>query len=286
MGERRNRFEVWSAGIDEALQGVGSDPWGTIDCTGLRIPTLATPDADHRYLFILASFHLPERVKATIRGWRELLTLGVPVTPGGDASPLPIELPVTNPIFRFPDGNVSWHLTRVPPTVISSLVVGPPPILPVVPNLAWRMAKGPSLLYEVGTAVTASGFYVDLTSYVPPNHGRPYGDPVAHLKVAHDVRTDWRTPNAWRSLDCEVEGPGYYVLWASVAQTAGALNLSGSSTALDKVSGGLSEWQFIAAFPPVDGPPAVQSPIYWRVGGALDVFIHDEASDTTKRTGR
>lgn len=283
MGESREHFETWSFGIDEGLQGLGGDPWGTIAATGLRIPTLVTPDSAHRYLFLLAGFELGERDRATIRGWRELLTLGVSAggdVVGGDA-PIPItsiiELPVTNPIFRLPDGNVSWSLTRIDPTTLNSYVVGPPPIAPAISNFSWRLAKGPALLYEVGTAVTASGFYTDLTAYKPPNFGRPYGEPIAHLKVTHDVRTEWLTRGAWNSLDLDVEGPGYFAMWASVAQSSGLLDFSARSTTLSKVLEGLGEWQFLAAFPAV--AQTSSSPIWWRVGGALDVLIHERASD-------
>ena len=292
MGEPRNHFETWSFGIDEGLQGVSGDPWGTIAATGLRVPTLATPDASHRYLFLLAGFELGERDRATIRGWRELLTLGVSVA-GTIVSDNPtnitsiVELPVTNPIFRLPDGNVSWHLSKIDPTVLNSYVVGPPPIAPPISNFSWRLAKGPALLYEVGTAVTGSGFYTDLTAYKPPNLGRPYGEPLAHLKVSHDVRTEWLTRGVWNSLDLDVEGPGYFAMWASVAQSSGLLDFSARSTALGKVQGGLSEWQFMAAFPAV--LHTASSPLWWRVGGALDVLIHDRAGDTSEcdvRSGR
>lgn len=287
MGERRNRFEVWAEGLDDGLQGVGSDPYGgPAAYTGLRVPKLATPDNAHRYLFMLCGFGLGERAKATIRSWRQLLTLGFEAGIGGSSAVL-IEKEVESPVFRFPDGNVSYHLTRIDEDALTGNVVGTPPTtgsrIPVN-NLAWRMATSSALLYE-SVALRGSGFYTDLTMYVPPNQGKPYGDPVAHMKVIHDRRADWRAASAWQPLDLEVEGPGFYALWASVYQTSGLFNLGSLATTIDTVQAGLSDYQFMAAFPPggEEPTPTVQ---YWRVGGALDVFIHEDGSDTTCRSGR
>ncbi len=287
MAERRNRFEVWAEGIDEGLQGVGGDPWNGIVSTGLRIPNLATPDVDSRYLFMLCGFELGERVKATIRGWRQLLTLGV-VIPQVEAPSLFVEKEVDSSVFRFPDGNASYSLTHVDPDAMNSLVVGFPgavrgaPNRLPVPNFAWRFAESPALLWET-CSLNASGFYTDLIAYKPPNLGRPIGNSVAHLKVIHDLRTNWRTHGAWTSLDLEVEGPGFYALWASVRQTAG-VDLSPLATQLNNVPCGLCDYQFVANFPPVNmGTSGVR---YWRVGGALDVEIHEDASATTCRSGR
>src|ERR1700719_4318654 len=68
--------EIATYGIDENLQGIGADPYGGSSWLGLRVPTLPTPDTNHRYLMMLASFSLGERAKARIVGYRQLVKLG------------------------------------------------------------------------------------------------------------------------------------------------------------------------------------------------------------------
>ena len=274
MGESR-RFEVYADGIDEGLQGIGSDPWGTTNFVGLRVPTLATPDDAHRYLFNLCGFELGEGARAEILGWRQLVTIGC-VALGGETSPnAQIEMEVMNPAFRFPDGNVSFHLQWLP--LLTQGLLGAQPIAPIQPgieNFAFRFAQSSALLYETAT-VAGDGFYVDLTSYTPPFKGRPPGKPIAHMKVMHDRRSTWNTPNAWRALGLEVQGPGYFYLAASVAQTDGTADLSNFAGSLAGVQGpALAEYQFQSLFKKTT--VSQTGVIYWRVGGALDVRILDK----------
>ena len=259
MTERLNRFEVWSAGADEQLQGVGSDPYGTLIRTGLRVPTLATPSLTTRYLFMLCGFKLGEGERANIVGWRQLATLGALVAVEDD--PTLAEMLITDPFFCLPDGNISWHLTQVGPVTLNKYRLGPGPLDTRAQNFKFRFSHAPALIYKTAT-LTGSGFYVDLTAYTPPNNGRPPGEPLLHLGTFHDVRTPWNTSQAWHSLNLPVEGPGFFALWASVRQTAGNSVDFGTLT----YPGGLSlESQFLGNF----GDEVV----YWRVGGALDVEI-------------
>jgi len=258
MTERRHHFETWSYGFDEQLQGVGGDAYGTPFFTGLRVPTLASPSVSNRYLFMLCGFQLAERVKARIVGWRQLATIGL-VSAGNL-----LEQEILSPVFRFPDGNISWHLRMVPGDLLESLTGGLPPPISPTNNLAFRMSNTPALLYETAT-LTGSGNYVDLTAYTPPNLGRPYGEPVGQFTTLPDLRTPWRDAHAWSALDLPIEGPGFFALFASVKQTAGT-----SHAAPTNPGGEPIEWQFIANHP---------TAIYWRVGGALIVDIDDAASE-------
>src|ERR1700730_14857540 len=103
-------FELASSGADEYLQGIGGSPDGGSSSFGLRVPSLATPDKDHRYLFLLASFTLAEGACMRVVGYRQFSSLGFVLAPGRF-----IELEITSPNFRLPDGNISWGIRRLGP---------------------------------------------------------------------------------------------------------------------------------------------------------------------------
>jgi hypothetical protein len=168
-----------------------------------------------------------------------------------------LEQEVTSPVFRFPDGNVSWHLVKVAPTMLTSLAFGLPPFQGIE-NVAWRMSETSALLAEIITLPAGNPFYVDLTNYIPPNLGHPYGDSIGQMKTMQDMRAPWRADHAWGSLDIPVEGPGFFALMASVKQTAGV-----TLPAPTNVQGTPAEYQFVSNY-----GPAVK---YWRVAGALAV---------------
>jgi hypothetical protein len=276
VGEQRTGvrtvFETYASGIDEDLQGVGGDPWSGISATGLRIPTLATPtpNTGKRYIFTLGGFELGEAVRARITGWRQLLTLGTHVVSQQGGIEGTFEMEVTNPAFRLPDANVSYHIMRAPLNTQGLVGLGPPP-LPILSSLAFRFSQSPALLYDTGTVLAPGKFYVNLTAYVPPNAGQPVGEPVAHLRSMTDKRTPWGTASAWSALGIDVEGPGFYGLYASVAQTSG-VDWSSFAAALTASGNGVDEYRFVAAFPP--GGVSTTGVKYWRVGGALEVEIY------------
>ena len=277
MTERRRRFETWSAGPDELLQGVGGDPGGSIIATGLRVPTLPTSTPSLRYLFMLAGFELPEGCRALIHGWRQLATLGV-IAHDDSGDQTFFELEITSPTFRFADGNIAWALT-----CLGLNERGPamePPPFTGVEGISFRTSTSPALLYDVGTTLAGDGFYFDLDAYVPPFLGSPPGVAVAGFASVNDKRTTWSTPNAWRSLDIEVEGSGFYGLYASVAQTVG--QTIPFASAINNVPG-LDEYRFIAAFPP-GSSISTDGVLYWRVGGALDVSIYDSTIESERAT--
>ena len=204
---RTGRFEVTTAGFDGALQLVGGDPYGTPDFTGLIVPstpTAALGGFQFRYLFMLAraQFNTGERVR--LRGLRQYVD--IIGTTGGDEAVTIGPLQVTSPMWRLPDGNISWHVmignkrwidTRSPANADS---------------LMFRDSPGPSLLFEVPPSI----------AYMPPNAGRPWGKPIASdLGNIHDLRYPWRDSQVELELDIPLPAPCDVSVYASVFQGRG-----------------------------------------------------------------
>jgi hypothetical protein len=257
----RRVFEVASSGIDEFLQGVGSDPFGGSSSVGLRVPTLATPDAHNRYLFMLASFSVGVGVWARIKGYRQLVTIGK--STGTGSAPRFVEQGVTTPTWRFPDGNISWHLRRLGPPDAQ----GYPKAATNFTDLrsfVHNFSVGPALLYGAYGITPGDAFYMQLTGYQAPNGGKPWGTPLraGEQGTFYDLRTPWRSARAWTSLDMDLEGPDTVALFASVRQTSGLIT---SVNSLANTPNASPEDQFLAAY----GPGV----LYWRVGGSLIVEV-------------
>lgn len=226
MGRTR-RIEIASYGVDETRQLSGTSPFGGSAWVGLRVPTLATaaltpagqPRRSFRYLFNGASFSIGAGVKAKVVGYRQYHEIGFLVTDGSGVRA--ITLPVTTPGWAFPDATVSWHFRLLGPPNAQGL----PSFTPAPQNgqnLIKGWATGPALLYQTITLPAADPYYVDLTAYVPPNGGRPFGRPLTDHPQASNLlglATDWRTPDAWGSLDVDVSGPDTVAALISVAQT-------------------------------------------------------------------
>jgi hypothetical protein len=263
--DRRRSLEVFSSGIDEAFQSVGSDPFLGTSNFGLRVPYMATPLPTQRYLFNLASYTLADGQQARIRGYRQFWSLGVKLGEGSGPFTI-IEQPVEQPGFYLPDGNVSWHMRRLGPGEVP--VPNQGPITPPLRSLSFRMSENPSLLYET---ITPSGsFYVNLTSYTPPNLGRPWGTSLQNnLGTMLDQRTEWRTHGAWHSMDTPVVGPCTIAFFASVLQTNAAAR---EALPLPTDINGLSdEWSFVINFPFILGEST--GALIWRVAGAFIVEV-------------
>jgi hypothetical protein len=284
-----SRSEIWARGIDEALQGVGGDPFHGNASLGVRVPLLATQSLvpagqppqtalDLRYLLLLAQFTLGEDVEAEILGYRMWWELGVKLTlPGGPGSGFRIvRQEVKDPGFLLPDGNVSWHMTVLRGVssfdAITSDSAGPPPGARNIPGIAWRIASMSGLLYEAITLPPADQFYVDLTAYTPPNKGRPFGEPIIDgFESFEGLRTEQVSHGAWNALHTKVKGPGLFGFYASVRQPLAAgqaipVNLDPNNLAYPE---GLSrEEQFVSRFPPGASSSGAR---IWRVGGALAV---------------
>lgn len=207
----RTRFETSTASFDPALQITGSDAEGSFASTGITIPK-AQPHVNApttRYLFLLASAKFDQGVKGRLVGMRQLVTIGLDNANTTDTTPSdisPIELEVQSPLWRFPDGNISWFLRRVPlnrrfnANTLNTV------------NLQYRNADVPALLFET-TAASADG-------YTPPDGGRAPGNIlVPDLANFKDLRFPWRSGQSWSSLDAAFEGPCAVELYASVQQT-------------------------------------------------------------------
>jgi hypothetical protein len=262
----RQRFEIFSSGIDEAFQSVGVDPYLGISNFGLRVPFKPTPNPSSRYLFNLASLTLAEGQSVNIVGYRMFWSLGVRL--GALGGPFVfIEQPVEQPNFYLPDGNVSWHMHRIAPNEVPIPNQGP--INPPLRSFAFRMSDNPALLYE--NADVGGTFYVELASYAPPNLGRPWGTMLKNnLGTMLDLRTQWRTHGGWYAMGMPVDGPCTVAFFASVQQTdpGQRVNLPLPPPPTD-VNGLSDEWAFVLNFP----TPTVTSTgaIIWRVAGALIV---------------
>jgi hypothetical protein len=215
--------EVSTVGIDEALQGISSDPFGSAysSSVGLRVPAFVPPKSTpplppNRYLFLLASRGVGEREKMIVRGWRQYVTIGISVPADVSVPSRPVELEVSTPGFRFPDGNISWHLVREPPQ--GDLPLQRPGT--DLANFSFVDSSGPALLYQTAVFSAATGFYMlNLTAYTPPLNRQSTWEPIAGLGNVHDLRTQWRDAHAWDSLHAVVEGPCRVSLYASVLQT-------------------------------------------------------------------
>lgn len=270
----RLRYEIASGGIDDSLAGVGGDPYRSIAGVGLRVPTLATalvppgsvssPNAlDFRYLFLLASITLGEGSgRFTLRGFRQLVSIGLRVSGVAAGTHYVNELNVTSPFWHFSDGDISWHFRRIDRVLLNSLRMRPQPLAPPIQNLAFLMGSTPALLYrQIALPAGPTGkFYTNLTAYQPPARGQPWGNPMDGLfGTFYDLKTPYTASQAWNhSLDIGLQGPATYAFFASVRQSDPS---SRPTLTAPTDLGSLSpEERFIQAFP---------NAIYWRIGGAM-----------------
>ena len=259
--------EQEASGIDDGVISFTSDPFGSSSYVGMRIPTLPT-QAANRYLFLLASFTVPDGQRARILGYRQLLTIGCrrAAQQGASSANYTYEMPVVTPTWHFPDGNVSWHIHRLgAPNNQGFPAVNPAPLDRA--SMKFGFAQGPALLYQ--TFLPTDAGYINLAAYTPPNIGRPWGTPLTagSHSTFYDLRTRSDTPNAWTSLNVEVEGPETVAFFASVKQTDPSSRAEQRSLPANFYQLDLPEDKFVAAFEQPNFTS--RSPIYWRVGGAL-----------------
>jgi hypothetical protein len=266
----RKLIEISTTGIDEYLQLVGGDSSNGSTSMGLRVPTLATPSRDQRYLFALATFSVGPSQLARIIGSRQFVSIGqggVGVS-GESGGPRYVEMEVTSSNWRFQDGNVFWGLRRTGAPNSQGQTSSTPSPSPSLRSTAYQTSTSPALLYDTlvpQTSPTLSPYYVDLTSYTPPALGR-LGEAIEAGTEFYDLRTPWRTYGAWGSLGFPIEGPDTVTFFASVRQTDP--NKRVELALPDTVyAGGLPpEEQFLQNFP---------NAIYWRVAASLIVEFDD-----------
>jgi hypothetical protein len=214
------------------------------------------------------------------------LTLGDPVD--GPLLPSSIytsyfEKPIVTPRWRFPDGNISWHVMALQPNVPTPSFLGSLPIDVTgninnqAPGFAFNNTSGPSILANTGMSDTA---------YVPPNGGRPFGVPLTpDLGNIHDMRFPWDSANSWHySVDVPINAPCDIVFYASVQQTntdsRNLPSLPPSPIACSDAAGFSTlapEDQFLLTFP--------ATAAYWRIAGAL-VFAENCQEDRQEQSVR
>ena len=271
------KLEVSTLGIDEALQGVSTDPFttsGQPTYTGLRVPpvlsTSSKPSTQPRYLFNLANINFKDGL--CLRGIRQGYTLGMDANEGV-LPERPIELWAKTPTFRFVDGNISWHLVLERQTVKERIPSTD------TQNWSYLRSDASAMLYQtfVNTNVDpntgAPLFYMSgLTAYTPPDLTGQL-ESVAGLGNIHDLRFPWFNENAWFGFGDDgilIEGRGRLTLYASVLQTNPNNRGNPSLTMTNLSSGGMPEEAFIQDYTVSGGEeePSL-GPMYWRIMGAL-----------------
>lgn len=156
------RHEVVPATIDPSVGFAGSDPWGSPVATGLLVPSTPTASlvptgkspSQFRYLMLLAREQFASgETGARLTGIRQYAELTATVADVGT-----FRKEITSPLWRPPDGSISWHVTVTPKTFMVTRNVQNSDAL------MFRDSKGPALLYE-----TIAGPQFAPTTYVPPN---------------------------------------------------------------------------------------------------------------------
>ena len=273
------RVEVSTSGIDEALQGLTSDPYGGAlpGTTTLRIPSLRQNDTT-RYLFLLCSRVVSAPTR--IRGIRQLLNLGFTVTTAAkEDTPALVQtltLPVTSPGFMAPDGNVSWHLVSEPNPNPNIATPAPATLgCREATNFAYRQAYGPALLFNAATFTAQTDYYnVNMTAYTPPPIATLEWQPLGGLGNMHDLRFPWDSADAWKSLDIPFcpYGARRVSLYASVLQTAGLPTPESTPTGTT-TPGWPPEYGFAFAAQGINAAAVsditASSVLFWGVGGAI-----------------
>lgn len=267
----RRTYEIASIGIDEGLQGLSSDPFGSAfpSSVGLRVPAFVNTTTT-RYLFLLATRTVGRGEIVRVRGWRQYTTIGINAPAGGGAAGVarPVEFEVVTPGFRFSDGNISWHLVREPPQEPAQRRPNTD-----LSNFAFQTSEQPALLYDAVTFTGPNGgfYFINMTAYTPPLGRLETWEPVAGLGNVHDLRAGWRSAEAWDdSLDCPVAGPARVSLYASVLQTNPATRIAANNPSPTSL-GDPPEESFIFRWNGQGVGLAGEGGgvRYWRVAGAL-----------------
>jgi hypothetical protein len=267
-----------TSGLDENLQGISTDPFGQSipSSIGLRIPPVlaagSTPDNQPRYLFLLDT-RVIERDKTVIRGIRQGLTIGINRSAIAGRE-LIYEFPVTSPWWRFPDGNVSWHLVREPndEVVIQH---------PLSDAASWRYLQSddPAMLYKTASfapntfnpSTLAPLYYpVGLVGYTPPDLSAFRASPIANLGNLKGIVYPWQ-PESDDKLNVVVNGNCRISLYASLLQTNPRTRLNPTAlTAANVIPCGIApEDAFVSNFTSGGGDFPFAGPIYWRIFGSI-----------------
>lgn len=186
---------------DPSLALVGASAFaGDHSSAGIVLPSVETAE---RFTCRLAVVEIPYGSVAIVRSISQLLTIGATVEAEGGAEWI-FELPVTDPVWHFPDGAVSWHLRTVPfSNGYSRVWVPGEPAAPTEPFTGTRFGNGPGILH-----------YGVPAGQVEMPAGEPIG---ANLGTFHDMRYPWNQYS--EDLNYEAEGPCQIVMYSTVVQT-------------------------------------------------------------------
>lgn len=250
---RGTRYEVSTNTRDPSLQLVFGDPYGTLTQLGISVPSAIptfytkTPWAN-RYLFLLASARFTYGQIGRVVGMRQRVDIGQIAHNTEPPSNIPVYTSQVTPDWHFTDGNISWHLRRVPLEQVytANAFNGP--------ELMFRRSDTPALLFENAPAQPGG--------YAPPDGGQPPGNVVIpEFGNFHDFRFPWLDDHAWESLDIEVRGPCAIQLFASVKQTNPATRPTpGTAWTSAQLAVLPPEEAFLQAFP---------NAVYTRIAGSL-----------------
>jgi len=258
----RDQGIIASAQFDPSKLGVGTSPFvGDLGSTGIRVPAFATTQQNRRYLFRLASVKVPAGTICLIRSLHQLLYIGAEVAAeaGAEDEKWRFEVPVTDPTWCFPDGNVSWHLRS------SSFGT---PLAQIFPDLLFppdTSARGDT----TDSALLATAPATFPGNYRPLNGGLPHGITACPgLDTWRDMRYPWRQDCA-SNLNIEVRGPTHLAMYASVYQTDP--DNRPNKPVLIETAGLVQEDLFMLNFPTAR---------YTRIGGRI---MFDLIEDCEKR---
>lgn len=245
-----------SAQEDQRKQWVGSSPYvGDLTSTGIVVPARHTRSQKSRYLFRLCGFQVQANESALIKSLHQMAYIGVSVRAEESAKEdlWYLERPVVDPLWSFPDGNISWHLRVLGAGDIDRWCRDP--------------HTGPGT--PVGSAPRAMSFDSALLNlggggggYTPPNSGLPYGQELCPgLGTWRDMRFPWGSHSGLGD-GIPVKGPAIVVMFASVYQTN--VEARPNRPPIVDTSGLREEDLFLLAHP---------GSRYTRVGGRMEVLF-------------
>lgn len=256
----RTTLEIASAAQDSDLAGLGGSPYvGDMGSTGVRVPAAATAATgvlaqQNRYLIRLCGVAVPTGSALIIHGIRQAATIRVALDENDE--PVVIEREITSPLWRFRDGNISWHLKKI------QTLFGPAP---------FDGAQAPGESTDMNALDSSLLYTPPRAPYRAPNLGKPPGKDISGLGTWRDMRFSWRRDGAYEDVNIYVRGGGSVVMYASVHQPD-----AGSRTwVLPDVDGMRPEDRFISNFIP--------QAIYGRVAGALIVELIPCCDETKTR---
>lgn len=199
--------EISSSAPNPQLIGIGSGPGGATSDTYIAVPDNPTLSADNRYLYRLAVASVAAGEVLEIVGFRQGVLIGVKLDPEQDTDePTFVTIEQTTPSWRFPDGNISWHLRWWPSDPRTSNPTPKPRLAPSYYQFDYYGSQ-PGLLAK------------SFSPYLAPGQGMPPGQPVSSLGFFTDLRAPMYAQGTAASQSYRVIGPANVGMFCSVKQT-------------------------------------------------------------------